>query len=229
MASPAQQQTFHRKLIYLGLVVALLFGSLLWRKLVVEEQAQRLALLEQSHGDVELVGSAVRLGLFGSRGLVTCVLWYSATEKQKKNQWNELELIVRSLTKLQPHFITPWLFQSWSLAYNVSVESDRPRDKFFYIARGIQLLAAGERQNRFQPDLRREIGFYHQHKICQSDETNVLRSIFQLSCIPPADRDPEKLGYREGKPDWEVNWDEFEQFCKTHPQLVRRLHTPPLP
>src|SRR5262245_49428993 len=111
MASPAQQQIFQRKLIYLGSVVVLLLVSLLWRKYVVETKAQELALLDQSHGDVEVLGSAVRLGLSGSRGLVTCALWYTAYEKQKKNQWNELELIVRTLTKLQPHFITPWLFQ----------------------------------------------------------------------------------------------------------------------
>ncbi len=229
MASPAQQQTFQRKLLYLGSVVVLLLGSLLWRRHVVEAKAQDMALLDQSHGDVEVLGSAVRLGLSGSRGLVTCALWYTAYEKQKKNQWNELEMIVRTLTKLQPHFITPWLCQSWNLAYNVSVESDRPGDKYFYITRGIQLLADGERQNRYNPELRREMGFYHHHKICASDETNVLRSIFQLSCIPPADREPENFGYVEGKLDWEIKWPEFVAFCKAHPHLVRRLHSPPLP
>src|SRR5262249_54793312 len=173
--------------------------------------------------------SAIRLGLSGSRGLVTCGLWMIAIDKQKKNQWNELELHVRTLTKLQPHFITPWLFQSWNLAYNVSVESDRPSDKYFYISRGVQLLADGERQNRYNPELRREMGFFHQHKICQSDETNILRSIFQLSCIPPIEREPERFGYNPNDPDWKINWDEFKAFCLAHPHLVRRLHTPPLP
>src|SRR5207248_8666129 len=84
-----------------------------------------------------------------------------------------------------------------------------------------------ERQNRYQPDLRREVGFYAQHKICLSDENNVLRSIFQLSLIPPADRDPDRLwADRKAKT---VNLAEFEKLCKAHPQLVRRLHTPPLP
>jgi hypothetical protein len=232
MASPAQQQAFQRKVIYLASIVVLLVGSYLWRRNVVEARAEELAMLDQSRGDVEVVGSALRLGLSGSRGLVTSGLWMIALEKQKKNQWNELEIHVRTLTKLQPHFITPWLFQSWNLAYNVSVESDRPSDKYFYISRGIQLLADGERQNRYNPVLRREIGFFHQHKLCQSDETNILRSIFELSCIPPSDREPERFGYVEGKLDWEMekeHWDNFAEFCKAHPHLVRRLHTPPLP
>src|ERR1700704_6437699 len=133
MASPFQQQARLRKFIYLGLIVALFTTSFIWRHYVVEKLANRLAIREESRGEVDLSGSVVRLTLTGSRGLATCVLWNNAIDKQKKNQWNELELVVRSLTKLQPHFITPWLFQSWNLAYNVSVESDRVADKFFYV------------------------------------------------------------------------------------------------
>src|SRR5262245_17398656 len=133
MASPLQQQSVQRKLVYIGLILVLFFGAFLFRKYGVEAHAQELALREQDRADVDLTGSAVRLSLTGSRGLAVCILWATAIDKQKKNQWNELELLVRSVTKLQPHFITPWLFQSWNLAYNVSVESDRERDQYFYI------------------------------------------------------------------------------------------------
>ena len=165
----------------------------------------------------------VRQGLTGLRGVVICFLWSTAIEKQKKNQWNELEVMVRALTKLQPHFITPWLFQSWNLAYNVSVESDRVRDKYFYVTRGVELLAEGERQNRNHPDLRWSIGFYSQHKICKSDETNYQRSLFQLSLIPPNERDPARF-WKESNGERVFNWVEFHKFTQEHPQLVRRLH-----
>src|SRR5260221_105746 len=83
--------------------------------------------------------------------------------------------------KCQPHFLPPWLFQSWNLSYNVSVESDRVRDKYFYIGKGIQLLAEGERANRVRcteprpsdrlepyevghPDMRYWVGFYYMNK-----------------------------------------------------------------
>src|SRR4051812_18561619 len=174
MANPYQQQVFQRKLIYLGVVVALLAASWGWRRYAVEPEARKLNLLEESRGDPDLLGSAARTALSGLRGVATCGLWMEAIEQQKKNQWNSLERTVDQLTHLQPHLITPWLFQSWNLAFNVSVESDRVADKYFYITRGIQLLARGERQNRNQPNLRREIGFYTQNKIGQSDETNVL-------------------------------------------------------
>src|SRR5262249_6379166 len=220
MANTFQQEAQRRKLIYIAAILVLFTASWAFRRYSIDKQADELAIREQSRGEVELTGSVVRLGLTGSRGLATCFLWNSAIEKQKKNQWNELEVLVRALTKLQPHFVTPWLFQSWNLAYNVSVEADRPRDKYFYITRGIELLAEGERQNQFNPDLRWNIGFYTEHKIGKSDETNVLRSLFQLSMIPPNERDPARF-YTETKAGPQFNWAEFEKFCQEHPQLVR--------
>src|SRR5690242_5643209 len=145
MASPFQQQARRRKLTYGALILVLGTAAWGWRYADfnvfgmhvkgVDAQAHELAIREQSRGEVDLIGAVVRLSTIGSRGAATCVLWVDAMDAQKKNQWNELELYVRSLTKLQPHFITPWLFQSWNLAYNVSVESDRPNDKYFYISR----------------------------------------------------------------------------------------------
>src|SRR5207247_819817 len=146
----------------------------------VTSQANELELREITRGEnPELLGSTLRLLLTGSRGAAVTILWKAAIDKQMMNEWNELELIVRSLTKLQPHFLTPWLFQSWNLAYNVSVESDRIRDKYFYMVQGIELLAEGERQNRNNPDLRFNMGFYNQHKIGLSDESNTLRCLYQ--------------------------------------------------
>src|SRR5205807_498435 len=113
MASPFQQQSRLRKVIYTGLIIALFAVALFFRRANLEVLANDLGVREQSLGDVELTGAAVRLSLTGSRGLAVCALWATADEKKKKHQWNELELLVRSVTKLQPHFITPWLFQSW--------------------------------------------------------------------------------------------------------------------
>ncbi|MHB1421954.1 MAG: hypothetical protein ACYC3I_01915 [Gemmataceae bacterium] len=233
MASPFQRQALNRKLIYAAMILVLFTVAYLWRSKEfhifgrdikgVDAQARDLAIREQSRGDVDLLGAIARLTTIGSRGLATCVLWINAMEAQKKNQWNELELYIRSLTKLQPHFITPWIYQSWNLAYNVSVESDRINDKYFYISRGLQLLAEGERRNRNHPDMRWSIGFFNQHKICQSDETNVLRSLSQLSMIPPNERDPGRFWIVSESGRQDINLKELEDFCQKHPQLVRRL------
>jgi hypothetical protein len=230
MASPFQQQALQRKVIYLVLIVALFTIAGVFRSWVVEAKSEEMHLREQDVGEVELGGSALRLSLTGMRGFVVCFLWNEAMDAQKKNKWNELDLYTRSLTKLQPHFITPWLFQSWNLAYNVSVESDQVKDKYYYVAQGVKLLAEGERQNRNQPDLRFNLGFYQQHKIMQSDETNVFRCLWSMSCTPWPDRDPDRF-YADasglpvvdanGQP--VLNEERFQKFCENHPQLVRRL------
>src|SRR5262249_6276631 len=152
----------YRKLTYTALIVGLFLGSLLLRQFVILPRAQDLQLREVDRGEVELTGSALRLVLTGSRGLAITFLWDGIIEKTKKHRWNEVELLVDSITELQPHFITPWLFQSWNLAFNISVESDRPRDKYYYIARGLERLATGERRNAIpgNPDLRHHMGVY---------------------------------------------------------------------
>src|SRR4051812_32755334 len=99
MASPFQQQSLQRKLIYIGLIVVLFTASWVFRRSMVEARADELALREKNLGEVELTGSAIRLSLTGSRGLAVCILWINAIEKQKKNQWDELELLVNSVTK----------------------------------------------------------------------------------------------------------------------------------
>lgn len=239
MASPLQTPSGQRKIIYCGLILGVFVLNTFFLRGVsspltgdrppawtVTGQANALDLTEETQGESDLLGSTVRLVLTGSRGLAVTVLWNSAIEKQKRNEWNELEFLVRSLTKLQPHFLTPWLFQSWNLSYNVSVESDRVKDKYFYISRGIELLAEGERLNKDNPDMRYWLGFYYQNKFGVSDEANSLRSLYQLSCIPPEKRNPDVLAPKDANGRRQVDLQKFEQFCSEHPQLVRRLREP---
>ena len=219
MATDFQRQSRNRKILYAALILALFTVTLFYRPYLLEAHANSLALREQNRGEVDLTGAAVRLSLTGSRGLALCVLWNIALEKQARHEWNALEVHVRWITQLEPHFLTPWLFQSWNMAYNVSNESDRLRDKYFYISRGIELLAEGERQNRDHPDFRFNIGFYYMDKIGSADQQRTLRTLFQMSCIDPQRRNPDLMRTPDGK----VDLDRFQAFCREQPFLVRRL------
>lgn len=219
MASDFQRQVLQRKLIYAGLIVALFSATLFYRPYVLEAHANSLGLREENQGDVNPLGAAVRLTLTGSRGFALCVLWQMAIEKQKRHEWNELEILVDAIAQLQPHFATPWLFQSWNFAYNVSAECDSVGDKYFWISRGIGVAAAGVRQNLQNPDLRAHVGYYYMDKIGWADQRRMLRTLVALSCIDPKERDPANLR----RPDGKVDVVKFRVFCEEHPHVARRL------
>src|SRR5438132_1714365 len=225
MAASFQQQARYRKLTYTALILALFTISLLVRTSWIETEAHMLRLRVVDRGELELTGSAVRLVLPASRGLATTILWNRVAGPggaQERHKWNEVELLVNSITELQPYFMTPWLFQSWNLAFNVSVENDRPRDKYYYISRGLDRLAAGERRNAMpgSPDLRHHMGVYYQMKIAISDEKMTMRCLLDLSSIDPVERDAGKLRASGGQ---DINEKEFAKFCRDYPRLVRRL------
>ncbi len=239
MSYKYQRSALRRKVTYFAVVVALFVITTFVRGLVamplsgkidekfrqwsIAGQAERLDMTEKSQGEMELTGSAGRLLLTGSRGLMICGLWYTAIEMQKKHEWNQVELYVRLITKLQPHFIAPWMYQSWNLAYNVSVEMDNLGDMYFYIARGIGLLAEGESVNRYNPDMRHFIAFYYQNKFGVSDKVTTLRCLLELSCVAPRDRNVAEL--QRGN---QIQPEAFEEFCKQNPRLIRKLREMPI-
>jgi hypothetical protein len=257
--NPLQRAAVRRKIYYFAGLLALFTISMLWRGIIpiplsdlgraptnaaqkganwlanknILNQSYSLDLRELEQGEPEIAGEGMRLALTGSRGFAVAYLWHSAIEAQKRNDFHKMEGLITQVTRLQPHFITPWIFQSWNIAYNVSVEMHGSGDMYFYIARGIELLAEGERRNSHSvkdpvdgkehkigsPDIRYQIAFYYQNKFGVSDTVEVLRCLFQLSCIPPNERDPGELLDASGQ----VDLRRFQQFCEDHPHLVRRL------
>lgn len=227
MALEHAQQALRRKFIYFGIVVLLLFALISNRNLL-DRQAHTHDLKEIDLGEVDLQGSAARFMLVSFRGPLICGLWWEAIERQTKHEWAELQILIRSIAKLQPYFRRPWEFQGWNLAYNVSVEFDRVQDKYFFIAEGVQWLVEGERHTRSrvyneqtgtkqevgEPGLRGYIGEVIQFKMNHADEHRTYKCLFQLSCIPREKRDPTQL---------RLNPQMLEDFKRAYPILVERI------
>ncbi|CAN5299479.1 hypothetical protein BH11PLA2_BH11PLA2_30140 [soil metagenome] len=190
------------------------------RTIAAQAAPDALDLAASDHGSADISGTAVRLLLTGSRGWATTALWWKAMDFQKRNEFHKLEQTVNAVMMLQPHFISPWLYQSWNMTYNVSVENDRLTDTFYYIARGIELLAKGERLNRDSPDMRYNLAFYIQNKFSVSDKVLTLRSLFNVACIKPSDRNPDSLRDRTTRV---IDMDKFRSFVRQNPVLCRRL------
>src|SRR5438105_3070744 len=106
MANPFQQRAQQRKLIYAGLILGLFTATLIHRTFYLEPEALKLQLRELAHAEVELSSSAVRYVLTGARGFAVTMLWAAANRAQDRQNFSEVELLVGSITKLQPYFIT---------------------------------------------------------------------------------------------------------------------------
>src|SRR6266545_429019 len=133
--NPLQRAAVRRKIYYFAALLALFTISMLWRGIIpiplsdlsraptntaqkganwlanknILNQSYALDLRELEQGEPEIAGEGMRLALTGSRGFAVAYLWHSAIEAQKRNDFHKMEGLITQVTRLQPHFITPWI------------------------------------------------------------------------------------------------------------------------
>jgi hypothetical protein len=190
-----------RKIIYaVGILV--LFTAIFPYKQYLQAEAVKKDLGEATIGEVDTGSFVLKLFLLGgARGMAANVLWSRAIEFQKVQEWDRLKLTVDMITKLQPHFLSIWTFQSWNLTYNVSVEWDAPEDKYEWIKRGIMFVREGVEKNKKSPDLIWDTAWYYYHKLGFSDESIILRRLFY---------DDEDESFKKSPLDFNVYRDNFQ-------------------
>jgi hypothetical protein len=180
------RSNFIRKLVYMGLALALFVVILQVRKPIERIRAAE-GLSETTLGNVDPTSSTMVLVLGGMRGIAVNFLWSQALELQKNQDWYAYEPIVESIIKLQPHFVRVWTFQGWNLAYNITADWDQVEDKYYWIKHGIKFLRRGTAVNDDSPELRWDVGWTYFHKIGKADEAVLLRKIFQQDDKPEID------------------------------------------
>lgn len=109
------------------------------------------------------------LGSF--RGLVVDILWYRANELKEAGKFYEANTLSQWITTLQPRFPQVWAFHAWNMAYNISVATHTPEERWDWVNKGIRLLR--ERGIPLNPRairLYRELSWIFFHKIGQSSD-----------------------------------------------------------
>jgi len=168
-----------RKIVFAVGILVLFAGMYPYKRFLAAE-ADKKDLGEATIGEVDTGSFVLKLFLLGGfRGMAANVLWTRAIDFQKVQEWDRLKVTVDMITKLQPHFLAIWTFQSWNLTYNVSVEWDAPEDKYSWIKQGIKFVQDGVRKNQKSPDLIWDTAWYYYHKLGFSDETIILRRLFR--------------------------------------------------
>jgi hypothetical protein len=197
----SERGSFYRKIIYLVLIAVLLFPiSRLGAPETIEDEGGKLAQLRSENnlgqsnlGEIDPASETIRLATLGLRGIAVSMLWSKANEYKKKEDWTNFRATLQQLAKLQPYFISFWRYQAWNLSYNVSVELDDVRDRYYYVRRGIEFLQEGAKYNRDSPYLLSELGWFIGSKIGTADEKTEYRRLFKADDdYHPADRPPEQ-------------------------------------
>ena len=152
-------------------VLLLLAAALLWtsssmqRRLNTERNTLGLTReIDRTGMPPVLAVTTVALG--GFRGLIANVLWIRAGELQLQDKYFEMVQLADWITKLQPHVTTVWYHQAWNMTYNISVKFPNPKDRWFWVRRGIELLRdEGLHYNPEETLLYRELAWFYQDKM----------------------------------------------------------------
>ncbi|MCA9102004.1 MAG: hypothetical protein KDA63_12665 [Planctomycetales bacterium] len=183
----SQRQSLVRKVIYVVIIIALLIPlSILSQPATRSTSGGLLARLRDENrlsqanlGEIDPTSEAMKLATLGMRGPAAYLLWQKAWDYKKKENWTGLTAVLEQITHLQPNYESVWDFQSWNLSYNISVEFDDYRDRYYWVIRGIDFLKKGTVYNEDSPALLNRMGWMISQKIGRSDEHVQFRQLFR--------------------------------------------------
>ncbi len=105
------------------------------------------------------------------RGVAAAALWYRLEMLKREGQFYEADTTSRMITVLQPRFPKVWEFMAWNMAYNISVETHTPEERWDWVNKGIRLMR--EEAIPYNPSsvsLYKELGWLFFHKMGQRSD-----------------------------------------------------------
>lgn len=123
-------------------------------------------------GDPPEVALGIAMGAF--RGVFVNWLWWRANDMKEKGQYYEAMELARAITRLQPRFPHVWVFHAWNMAYNISVATQTPEERWQWVQAGIRLLRSeGIPANPNDMLLHKELAWIFLHKVAGiTDDAN---------------------------------------------------------
>jgi hypothetical protein len=157
----------------------------------------------EKHGlrytDVSVDGAppfiAIGTAIGAMRGLIVDYLWIKINLMKDQGLYYEVMADAEMITKLQPRFAPVWTFHGHNMAYNISVATNTPEERWEWVNAGIRLVRnEGLRANPNNLVLHKDLAFWHAHKLDGvSDDAHLFyklefaRMWHSLLGEPPAD------------------------------------------
>ncbi len=169
-----------KKILLLLLAAALVFGSSRIQQSLNGGRGRLGVARAATLDNAPPVLAFTTIALGGFRGLISNFLWIRANDLQQDDKFFEAAQLANWITDLEPHFTQVWLFQSWNMAYNISVKfkANGPgnyADRWRWVENGVNLLRdQGLKYNPDEPLIYRELGWFFQHKMgANLDDANM--------------------------------------------------------
>ncbi|MBI5865071.1 MAG: hypothetical protein HZB38_11305 [Planctomycetes bacterium] len=148
---------------------------------------------------------AFAIQAFGAfRGLLTNLAFIRAEQYKQEGKYYDAMQLASWITKLQPRFVSVWEFQAWNMAWNISVTTHTPEERWNWVYNGARLLRdEGLKYNPRAVNMYRQLSWIFGNKMSESvDEYHLFYKRqwawrMHLLLGPP----PDPLGdYRPGQP-----------------------------
>jgi hypothetical protein len=106
------------------------------------------------------------LGTF--RGVAVNFVWMRAEDLKNDGKYAEAVDLGKVITRLQPRYPKVWEFVSWNQAYNISVGTHTPEERWFWVRSGIDVLqnrGGGVDANPNAVPLYQQLAWIYHHKV----------------------------------------------------------------
>ncbi len=161
-------------------------------------------------GDPPEVALGIAMGAF--RGIFVNYLWMRANDLKEEGKYYEAIELSKAITKLQPRFPRVWVFHAWNMAYNISVKTQTPEERWQWVQAGIRLLRdEAIPANPSDLILHKELAWLYLHKVqAYADDANLyykrmVAEEFTYVIGAPPQSDPTMLD-RDGAIKRYVEW-----------------------
>ncbi|MCH7870310.1 MAG: hypothetical protein IID33_01290 [Planctomycetes bacterium] len=107
------------------------------------------------------------LGAF--RGLLTNIAFIRATQLKEEGRYFDAMQLAGWICKLQPRFPSVWTFQSWNMAWNISVTTFTPEERWNWVYNGVELgRDEGLKYNPRAVNLYKQIAWIYVNKMSET-------------------------------------------------------------
>jgi hypothetical protein len=124
--------------------------------------------LRYTDSSVEGAPPIVALGtaIGALRGVIVDYLWLKVNMMKEEGEFYEVMSDAELITQLQPRFAQVWGFHGHNMAYNISVMTNTPEERWDWVTAGIDLVRnQGLRYNPNDVVLHKDLAFWFAHKI----------------------------------------------------------------